>query len=87
MKHRVHDQSKLSPMKMITNVLKGIIRWVRLLGSPRALRHPVPEARWITNARKDAIRQGITPPVIVHYTFRVRLCPTTSESFSSKTRN
>lgn len=87
MKHQAHNLPKHRPMEMITKALRGIIRWVRLLGSPRSLQPPSPEAAWIANARKDALRQGITPPIIVRYTFRVRLCPTTDESFSSKTRN
>lgn len=74
-------------MEPITNALRGIIRWVRLLGSPRPLNHLAPEASWITNARRDALRQGITPPLIVRHTFRIRLCPTSADNFSSKPRN
>ncbi len=74
-------------MEPITNALRGIIRWVRLLGSPRHLTALAPEASWITNARRDALRQGITPPLIVSHTFRIRLCPTSADNFTSKPRN
>lgn len=86
MKRQVHQPSKHHSLEPITNALRGIIRWVRLLGSPRPL-NPLPsEASWITNSRIDAMRQGITPPLIVRYTFRIRLCPTSSDHFTSKSK-
>lgn len=74
-------------MQTFTNFLQGTIRWVCMLGFPRSIDHLAPEATWITNSRKEAMQRGVTPPIIVRHTFRVRLCPTTASSFSSKSRN
>jgi hypothetical protein len=87
MKRLIHHHFQPSRMEPITNGLRGIIRWVRLLGSPRSLENLTPEASWITNARNDAMRMGVTPPIIVRHTFRIRLCPTSADNFSSKPRN
>lgn len=87
MKRLVHSPKIISPMQPITNALEAIIRWVRLLGSPRPLEKPTPEASWITNSRNDAMRMGVTPPIIVRHTFRIRLRPTSADNFSSKPRN
>jgi hypothetical protein len=87
MKRLVHHHSQPSRMEPITNALRGIIRWVRLLGSPRPLEHLTSEASWITNSRNDAMRMGVTPPIIVRHTFRIRLYPTSADNFSSKPRN
>ncbi len=87
MKRQVHSDQKIRSMQIFTNFLQGTIHWVRMLGSPRSIDHLAPEATWITNSRKEAMQRGVTPPIIVRYTFRVRLCPTTASSFSSKSRN
>lgn len=87
MKRQVHSDQKNRSMQIFTNFLQGTIRWVRLLGSPRAINHLAPEASWITNSRTEAMQRGVTPPIIVRYTFRVRLCPTAASSFTSKSRN
>ncbi len=87
MKRLIHHYSRHRHMEPITNALQGIIRWVRLLGSPRPLENLTPEASWVTNSRKDAMRMGVTPPIIVRHTFRVRLCPTSADNFSSKPKS
>jgi hypothetical protein len=87
MKRQETNTPPRNTMEMITYALRGVIRWVRLLGSPRSIVNPVPEASWIANSRMNAMQEGVTPPIIVRYTFRVRLCPTTSDNFTSKYRN